>query len=205
MFGVGGRRHGFVRVVGGSIFCEQLRCAIADIVGMGKAEVDEERSCVIFFFPFAEVIEHAISMPGGAGFVSAAAFRCIVDDAELFVRGGVAVALFAGAHGGVSGAVEDGTNGVCLKIRRAILRSLADRQPPDRATTHDHVPRGRADRACEGTHVMGGIEDHATGGDAVDIRRLKGGLRVVELEVEGRLVVDKDEEDVRPALLSGLR
>lgn len=84
------RGGGFVPVVGGTVFCEQLRRAIALVVGMRQAEVDEERTLVIFCFPFAKLFEHTLGMPGAAGFRGAAAF------------------------GGVSGAGEDCADGVFL-------------------------------------------------------------------------------------------
>ena len=126
-------------MVGGAVFCEQLRLAIAGVMGMRQAEVDEKRALVLFLFPFAELIEHAVGVPSTAGFVGAAALGGVVDDAELLVRCGIAVALFAGAHGGVSGAVEDGADGVFLKVGRAFLRTGADRQVLEGATAHDHV------------------------------------------------------------------
>ena len=70
---------------------------------------------------------------------------------------------------------------------------------PDRAPAHDHVPRRRADRADEGAHVIRAVEDHALRRQPVDVRRLQRRLRIVELEIERRLVVHEDEEDVRSA------
>ena len=172
---------------------------------MREAEVDEEWSGILFCLPIAEVIEHSFGVPGTAGLIGVAAFDCLMDDAELLVCSGVAVALFAGAHGGVSSAVEDGSDGVLHEARRAFLRSGADRQVPDGAAAHDHVPRGSADCAAEGAHVVGGIKDHAAGCQAVDRRRIQGGLGVVELEVERGLVVGEYEEDVRPTQLCGVR
>ena len=43
---------------------------------------------------------------------------------------------------------------------------------------------------------MSGIEDHASSGEAIDVRRVESGLRVIKFEIEGRLIVNEDEEDV---------
>lgn len=198
LLGVGGRRGGSVGVVSGAVFGEKCRRAVALVMGMGEAEVDEKWAFVLFCLPLAEVFEHALGVPCAARCRCATAFSGVVNDVVEFVCGGVTVALFARPHGGESGAIEDGAERVFLKIQRTFLRTGADGKMPNRPSTGDHVPRGRANRASEGSHVMGGIQDHAAGCKALDVRGIKRGLRIVEFEIVGRLIVHEDEEDVRP-------
>jgi hypothetical protein len=44
--------------------------------------------------------------------------------------------------------------------------------------------------------LVGAVEDHALGGEAVEIGGVEGGGGVVGFEVEGRLVIDEDEKEV---------
>jgi hypothetical protein len=167
---------------------------------MGETEVNEERRGFLRGLAGAEVFQHLIGVPGAAGLVGAAAFGGVADDAELLVGGRIAVALLAGTHGLVTGAVEDGSQCIPLQVRRAVvLRARPDRQVPHRAAAHDHVARRRADRAAERSHVIGAVQDHALGREAVDVRAGQRRLRVVEFEIERRLVVGEDEQDVRSA------
>ena len=45
--------------------------------------------------------------------------------------------------------------------------------------------------------MIGTIEDHALFGQAIDRRCLQGRLGIVDFQIEGRLVISNDEEDVR--------
>jgi hypothetical protein len=69
---------------------------------------------------------------------------------------------------------------------------------PKGAPTLDHVPRRSADGAHERTHVIRLIKDRSLASEVVDVRRLKLRVGVVNLEIQRRLVVDDDEENVRP-------
>ncbi len=69
---------------------------------------------------------------------------------------------------------------------------------PHGATTHDHVPRRSADCTAERSHVISAVEYHPFPSEPVDVWSLKWGVGVVALQIEGRLVIDKDEQDVRP-------
>ena len=51
---------------------------------------------------------------------------------------------------------------------------------------------------------MRGIKDHAAGGKTINVRRVEGRLWIVKFEVEGRLVVNEDEENVWSARLCGV-
>ena len=175
---------------------------------MGEAVVDQEGLGVLGRLAFCEVVHHAVAVPRAAGFGGAAALGGVVADGEELVGGVVAVAHLAGAHGGVAGAVEDGGERLLLEVRRAeapLLRLRADGQMPDGAPAHDHVARWRADRAGERPHVIGAVEDHALAGEAVDVRRLQFRVGIVDLQIEGRLVVHEDEEEVRALRLGGER
>ena len=55
---------------------------------------------------------------------------------------------------------------------------------------------GATDRARERTHVVRAVNDHAFRSEFADVRSLEGGLGIVDLQIERRLVVRNDEEDV---------
>jgi hypothetical protein len=70
---------------------------------------------------------------------------------------------------------------------------------PNRAAAHDHVPRRRANRTHERSHVIRPVDHHPLRGETIQGRGLQRGFWIVGFEVKRRLIVDKDEEDVRPA------
>jgi hypothetical protein len=184
---------------------ERFGSAVADIVRMREAEVDEKRPRVVFAFARAEVIEHAFGMPSATSFRRAAAFGGIMNDIKQIVRRWVAVSLFASAHGGVSSTTEDRTDAVFFQFGRTCFRSGADGEVPDRATTQDHVSRGRADRPGESPHVMGGIDDHALRRECSEMRGLQSGLTIIKAKIKRRLVIGEDEENVRLARFRSVR
>ncbi len=202
LFVVGYRQRVLVPVVGRAVFGEELGCTVARVVRMGEAEVDEERFSVLSRGAIVQVVEYILGMPGAAGFGGAAAFGGIVADCELFVGTFVAVAAFAGAHGVVTRAVEDGGHGILFHVGRhqALLCAPSVGEVPQGASGHHHVPRGRTHGAAIGAHVIGAVEHHALGGEPVDVRRSELRFGVVDLQVEGRLVVDDDEEYIRGGL-----
>ena len=203
--GVQGRRRGLVGVIGGAVLGEQLGLAVAGVVRMREAEVDEEGIGGFGRGAFREVVHDAVAMPGTAGLVIATAFGGVVTDGEEPVGGLVAVAHFAGAHGGVTSAIEDSGQGVLLELRgTGFGPPRRDGQVPDGAPAHDHVSGGRAHGAAGGAHVVSAFKDHALGGEAIEVGRVQGGSRIINLEVEGRLVIDEDEEQVRAAGLGGV-
>ena len=201
LLGVGGRQGVTVRVVHRAVVREQFRLAVARVVRMREAEVDVEGTRVLLRLALGEVGQHLLGVPRAAGLVGPAAFGGVVTNCEPLVRRLVAVALLTGPHRRVAGAVEHGGNRLIGQVRRtqAFLHRLRrDGQVPHRAAAHDHMTRRRADGAGEGAHVVRAIQRHALRRETVKIRRLQRRGRVVHLEVERRLVVDEDEQDVRP-------
>lgn len=86
-------------------------------------------------------------------------------DGEESVGRFVAIALFAGAHGGVTGAIEDGGDGVLFQVGRAgFFPPGSDGKVPNGSSAHDHVAGWRAYGATKGSHVIGAFEHHALGG-----------------------------------------
>lgn len=73
---------------------------------------------------------------------------------------------------------------------------------PQCASGHDHVSRWRADAADPGSHVIGGIEDHALSSQSIDVGRIQNRIRIVDTEIERRLIVGNDEEEIRPLVSS---
>ena len=202
-----------VPVIGGAVLGEQFRGAIADIVGMGEAEVDEEGILVLGGLAFVQVVEHLLAMPLAARLGGAAPLGSVAADGEAGIRGLVAVPVLAGPHRVVAGPVEDLGQGVLDEVGRhevrvrvvGIVRDPVRlvRDVPDRATGHDHVTGRGADAADPGSHVVGAVENHALGGEAIDVRGLERRLGVVDLEIVGRLVVDDDEKHVRAIVGEG--
>jgi len=189
-----------------AILVQQFRLPIAGIMRVGKAEVDQKRVGCPAGLTFVEIRQHLLRVPGAARFVRATAFAGVVADGEQLVGGFVTVAHFAGAHGGVSRAVEHGGDRILLEFGWTqpcfhCTRSIG--QMPDGASAHDHVPRRRADGAAEGTHVIRTVEGHPLGRQAIEHRRLQRRFRVVDFQVERRLVVDQDEQDIGTARLGG--
>ena len=115
---------------------------------MGEAEVDEEGVLVCSLLAVLQKVHHLVGVPGAAGFVVGTVVGAVVTDGELLVRGLVAVALFAGAHGVVSSSIENGGHREVGEIGRD-ARGIDDvgiqqaaglvGNVPDRAAAHDHV------------------------------------------------------------------
>ena len=186
-----------VGVIRRLVFCQKLRGAISDIVGMGKAEVDEKGVFVLVRGTFVEIFEDSFAMPGTSCLCRPAALGRIVHDGELFVGTPVAVAPLAGAHRVVASAVEDLSHDIVDDFRRAGFHCFrGDGEMPDRSSAHDHVAGGRADGSGERAHMMSRVEDHPFRGETIDVGRLLLGVGAIDIEVEGGLVVDDDEEDV---------
>jgi hypothetical protein len=174
---MGGRGFCRVGVIGGAVVCEQVGFAVAGVVGMGEPVEDEKRVAVLGGLALAEVGEHLFAVPGAAGFVGAAALGGVAAHGEELVGGFVAVADLAGAHRVVPGGVEHGRHRRLLQIRRGKRAApRTDRQVPDAASAHDHVPRRRADAADKRAHVIGAVEHHALRGEPVEVRRAQRGL-----------------------------
>jgi hypothetical protein len=189
-------------LVAGAVLGREVGRPVARIVRVREAEVDQERIAVVRRLTHSEVVEDLIGVPGGAVLDRALAARLLGADGEAGVRGLVAVALLAGPHRVVTGALEHRRHGVVGQVRGTVRVLLlapdtAPRQVPDRAARHDHVPGRRADRAGPGPHVVGAVEDDALLGDPVEDRGLEARRRVVDAQVERRLVVGEDEQDVR--------
>ena len=146
-------------------------------------------------------------MPGTSALVGASPLGGIMPHGEKCVGLFIAVAPLAGPHGVVARPVEDSRHRVHGQVRRN-QPGIGDvrvhgparlvRDMPDRAARHDHVPRRRADPTDPGSHVMGPVKHHASGRQRIKVRGLEGGIRIVDLQVKGRLVVGDDEQDVGP-------
>ena len=158
-------------MVHSTVFFQKLRRAIADIVRVRKAEVDQKRIGVLNQFAFVQVIKHALGVPGASGLGSAAAFGGIMYHRKLFVGIVVTVAAFAGAHGFVAGPVEHRCQRVLDQIGRhqfrvqriRIGRWLAEfpiGNVPDCAPTHDHVPGGGTHAAHPRPHMIRAVDHH---------------------------------------------
>ena len=85
---------------------------------MREAEIDQERIASLACLALVEVVQHLLGVPGTAGFVGSAAFGGVADDGELLVGGFVAVALLAGPHRVVAGAVENRRHRVVGQVGR---------------------------------------------------------------------------------------
>ena len=176
LLGIGGRRRTLVSVIDRAVFRQQFRRAVADVVRMREAVVDEEGLGVLPRLALREIIHHPVAMPRAAGFGGAAALGGVVADGKEFVRGLVALALFAGPHRGVAGPVEERGDRLLHDVQRAefLLFCLwRNGQVPHAAAGHDHVTRRRADRTAERAHVISAIEDHALTCEAVNVRGLQ--------------------------------
>src|SRR5262245_40142955 len=69
---------------------------------------------------------------------------------------------------------------------------------PKRAAALDHVPRRQANATHESAHVIRVIEHHALASETVDIRRLELRPIVVDPEIQWRLIIRNDEQNIRP-------
>jgi hypothetical protein len=96
---------------------------------MGEAKMDHQRRAVRGRRAVAlrKVVEHLFAVPCAAGLSGAATFGGIIAHREGAVRGVVAIAHFAGAHGIIVGAIEDGRDGVLLEIRWAMCGRVGRR------------------------------------------------------------------------------
>ena len=70
---IGRRKNVLVRVIYGTVLGEQLRFAVAGVVGVGESEVDQEGIGVLGRFAFGQVLQDPLGVPGAARFVRAAA------------------------------------------------------------------------------------------------------------------------------------
>ena len=204
-------KRGLVGMIRRTVRRQQLGRAIPRVVRMGEPEVDEEGIRVAHALPLLEVRHHLVAVPGTAAFRSALALRRVATDAKQRISRLVGVALLAGPHRVVAGALEHRRHREPLEAGWAVagstpsrsLRPLRparpDRQVPHRAAAHHHVPARRADRARKRAHVVGGIEYHPLGGESLDHRSPERRGGVIQPEVKRRLVVDDDVEDVGPA------
>ncbi len=204
LFGVQGGEGVGVAVIFCAIFGEELGLAVALVVRVGEAEVDEEGFFGFLGLAVTEVVHDLLAVPVGAGFIGFAALGGVFDDLEFAVGDAVAVSLFAGAHGLVASVVKEFWKcawrwwGWFYCFFAAFFRLLSDvlGDAPDALTGHDHGAGTGADRTAPGTHVVGAIEDEAFFCEAVDVWGIEGGLGVVNLEIKGRLIIDDDEEKI---------
>ena len=208
LFGVGRRKNVFVFVIDRAVLCEKFRRAVARVVRVREAEVDQEWFLVFAGLAIVQVVHHLIAVPDASRFISAAAFCCVMTDRELLVGTLVAVASLTGSHRAEARLIEDSSHRALLKIRWA--QASADRSPPvrkvpHRAATHDHVTGRRADGSAERTHVISPVQYHAFSRQPVDIRRIQPRVWIVNLQIKRRLIVDDDEQDVRPFVSGGHR
>ena len=137
-------------------------------------------------------------MPAATPIVRALPLGGVVADREEFVGTLVGIALLAGPHRVVASPIENRRERELNDVWRARRLGGPDRQVPDRPAAHHHVPARRADRPGERAHVIRRVKHHSFGGEPVDHRRVECRGGVVACEVEGRLVVGNDVEDVGP-------
>ena len=200
------RRQGvLVGVIDRPVLVQKAGLAVAHVVRMGEPEVDQEGIRVLPRLPPGQEVQDLPGMPGTSALVGASPLGGIMPHGEEGVGLFIAVAPLAGPHGVVARPVEDSRHRVHGQVRRN-QPGIGDvrvhgparlvRDVPDRAARHDHVPRRRADSADPGSHVMGSVKHHAGGRQRIEIRGLEGGIRIVDLQVKGRLVVGDDEQDV---------
>jgi len=191
-----------VAVVGSSVFGEEIGLAISFVVRMGESEVNEEGFLGLLGLTVVQIINDLLAVPVEAGFVGFAPFGGILDDFELVVGVGITVASLASSHGLVAGFIEEGGKGFGLGILwweeltffSSSFWFLGDF--PEALSSHDHGAGASANCAAPGAHVVGTIEDHAVLGELVDVGAIEGRTWIVDLEVEGGLVIDNDEEEV---------
>ena len=200
------RGNGFlVCVIHGTVFRVQRRATVAGIVRMGETKVDQERVFVPGLLAILQVVQDLLSVPGAAVGIVGSIVGAVMPDGEFFIGSLVAVALLTRAHGVIASSIEDGGHGEIGQAWRDAFRIgnvwIEDppgfvRDVPDSAATHDHVTRRRADATGPGSHVMGGVKDHSLLGKTVDGGRLQSRIRVVRAEIERRLIISNDEENV---------
>lgn len=170
LFAVERREAIGVGVIRGAVFGEKFGATVTGVVRVGEAIVDQEGFGGLGGLAGGEVVHDAVAMPSAAGLIISAAFGGIMPDGEESVGGFVTIALFAGAHGGVTGPIEDGGDGVLFQVGWAgFFPPGGDGEVPNGSSAHDHVAGWRAYGATEGSHVVGAFEHHALGGEAIEI------------------------------------
>ena len=174
---VRGRQRVLICMVRGSVFRQQLGCAVAGVVRMRKAVVDHERLLGLLFFPVGEVAHDLIAMPLAAALRRATAFRRIVANRECFVGRLVGIPFLAGADGLVSGVVENGGEGAAFYPLRnqlvGLFPAVGSGGAPECAACHDHCPRAGADRTGPPALLVRSIKYEPLPGDPVDVRRVE--------------------------------
>ena len=204
---VGRRERIAASVIHRTVLGEQFWLSITRVVRVREAEVDQEWILVVSRSPFAQVAQHLPGVPGAAGRVGIAALVALAAHRELRIRRRIAVTGLAGPHRVIAGPVEDGGHrrlgqvgghefriggvGIALRPQSRLIRDM-----PHRPARHDHVPRRSTNATGPRAHVMGGVERHTFAGEPIERRRLELGGRIVGSQVERRLVVDDDQEDV---------
>ena len=104
---IGRRKLLLVCVINGPVLGKQFGLAVANIVGVRKAKIDQERIAVFGGFAFGQVFQHPFGVPSASGFVRASPLRGVVANGEQFVGRLVAIAPFAGSHRVVACPIED--------------------------------------------------------------------------------------------------
>ena len=143
----------FVAMVLGSVFREELGLAVSLVMRVGESEVDEEGLLGFLGLAATEVVENLLAVPVGAGFIGAAAFGSVFDNFKFLVCQRVAVSPLAGAHGLITGLIENSREGLrgglsCAVLLIGRVSFLFFWNFPDALTGHDHRPRARADRSA---------------------------------------------------------
>jgi len=164
-----GRERRRVGVVGRAIFREESGLAVARVVRVREAKIDEKRITVLRGLAILEISEHLFAVPCATGLIGPAAFGGVLANGEELVSGLVTVAQFAGAHGVVASAILPGLPtgalivlsaalffGVSLlvgKKRGLIIRHLLEREAA-RRLRREHVLRAIFECAEEGNQVV---------------------------------------------------
>ena len=99
------------------VLLEQFRRAIPGIVWMGESKVDKEGIGVLRFFPIVQIVNHLLPVPVTAGFLCSATPGGVITHRELGVGPIMTIAVLAGAHGVVSGRIEDSGQAILDRIR----------------------------------------------------------------------------------------
>ena len=92
LLGMRGRERRRVGVVGRAIFREESGLAVARVVRVREAKIDEKRITVLRGLAILEISEHLFAVPRATGFVSPAAFGGILAHGEKLVSRLVTVA-----------------------------------------------------------------------------------------------------------------
>ena len=192
LLGIGWGQIHRVEVVDRPVLLKQTRFAVAHVMRMRKAVINEEGVLVLGRLALFQVIHDLFPVPMAALFVGATAASTVVTHSEELVGGLVAVAVLAGAHGVVAGTIEDRRQSVLGQVGRHHLgvghvrvhdAARLIRNMPDRTPRHHHVARWRAYSAYPGSHVVSPIQHHALLGQPIDVGRVENGTWVVDLKV----------------------